>query len=121
MKLKLFFITILLFVLTACIPIRVISKYNPDTYNGYKLIQGYQKADTVGHTDVIKRESDMLACGVRNLMGGNLDLNTQYPDMTDSQVWPRHKKIDNCMKSKGYIIIGKKKCTNKGKPTGLCN
>jgi hypothetical protein len=121
MKLKLFFITILLFILTACIPIRVISKYNPDIYNGYKAIQAYQKKETIGHTDLQQREADIIECGVINLREGNLDLNTRYPNMTSDQVTIRHKNIDNCMKNKGYIIHSAEYCTNKGKPIGFCN
>lgn len=116
--------TILIFLsslLVGCIPIRVIPKYNPDVYNDYKVIQAYQKKETIGHTDIKQREADLYACGVRNLFGGTLDLNTQYPEMTDSQVTERRISIDSCMKSKGYIINSRVHCTAKGKPTGFCN
>ncbi|PIT20864.1 hypothetical protein [Snodgrassella communis] len=121
MKLKLFFITIWLFILTACVPIRVIPKYSLDIYNGYKAIQAYQKKETIGHTDLQQREADIIECGVINLREGNLDLNTRYPNMTSDQVTIRHKNIDNCMKNKGYIIHSTEYCTNKGKPIGFCN
>lgn len=108
-------------VLTACIPIRVISKYNPDVYNGYKPIQAYQKKNSIGHTDPQQREKDVLACGVRNLMGGILDLNVGYDGMTAYQVVERHIRIDNCMENNGYLIKSTESCTRKGKPTGFCN
>lgn len=108
-------------VLVSCIPIRVVPKYNPDLYNGYKAIQAYQKKESIGHTDVEQRKKDAFECGVRNYNGGNLDLSAQFPDMTSEEVVPRRIRIDNCMKKKDYLIDSKENCTIKGKPTGFCN
>ncbi|WOE32908.1 MULTISPECIES: hypothetical protein [unclassified Acinetobacter] len=107
--------------LASCIPIRVVPKYNPDTYNGYKVIQAYQKKESIGHTDVEQRKRDVFECGVRNYNAGNLDLSAQFPDMKDEDIIPRRISIDNCMKKKGYIISNYESCTLKGKPTGFCN
>lgn len=121
MKLLNIIILLSMFVLVSCIPIRVVPKYNPDLYNGYKLIQAYQKKDTIGHTDVEQRKKDAFACGVINYNGGNLDLNVVYPDQTFEQTDKRSKSVYNCMKDKGYIIGSRLECTNNGKPTGSCN
>ena len=115
-----FIIAIALF-LNGCVPIRVIPKYSPDTYNGYKVIQAYQKSDTIGHTDVEQRKRDVFSCGVINYNEGNLDSNALYPNMTDAEVTPRRIRIDNCMKNKGYVISNYESCTINGKPTGFCN
>jgi len=115
-----FIIAIALF-LNGCVPIRVIPKYSPDTYNGYKAIQAYQKSDTIGHTDVEQRQQDAFACGVINYNNGNLDLSQNNPNLTIQQIIDRRIRIDNCMKKKGYIIDSKERCTINGKPTGFCN
>ena len=112
-----FFITLLVGTLSAC----VVPGYNPDLYNGYKVIQSYQKKDTIGHTDPVQRKKDVFSCGVKNYMDGNLDLSVSYPGMTTDQVIARRIRIDDCIESKGYIYYGPSGCTNKGKPTGLCN
>lgn len=114
-------LSLIFVLLTGCLPIRVIPKYNPDVYNHFKTIQAIQKRDTIGHTDVRQREVDLYACGVRNLFDGNLDLNTQYPEMTDTQMDDRRNSIYTCIESKGYIIRDPINCTVKGKPNGFCN
>ncbi len=106
--------------LTACF-MPVVSRWNPDLYNSYTTIQAWQKRDTVGHTNVEQRKKDFFECGVRKFFGGRLDLNTQYPEMTDKQADVRRKNIERCIKLKGYIYIGREKCTKNGKPTGKCN
>lgn len=115
-----FIIAIVLF-LNGCVPIRVIPKYNPDLYNGYKVIQGYQKSDTIGYTDREQRKQDAFSCGVKNYNGGNLDLSQNYPKMTIDEIINRRIRIDGCMKKKGYIIYDTTSCTTNGKPTGFCN
>lgn len=89
--------------------------------NKYKVIQGFQKKDSVGSTDIKQRERDLLNCGVKNFFGGTLDLNTEYPGMTDKQVDQRRNYIYQCMKSKSHVIINTEDCIQKGKSTGLCN
>ncbi|MHA3060838.1 hypothetical protein ACX1N5_10525 [Acinetobacter sp. ANC 4636] len=116
-----FIIAIALF-LNGCVPIRVIPKYSPDTYNGYKVIQGYQKSDTIGHTDVEQRKQDVFACGVRNYFDGNLDIAQSYPDLTNiDKAIIRRDSIYKCLKNKGYVIHSPERCTVNGKPTGFCN
>ncbi|TDB28233.1 hypothetical protein ATCM_11520 [Stenotrophomonas sp. ATCM1_4] len=105
------------FSLTAC----VVSRWNPDVYNGYKAIQAYQKIETIGRTDSIQRKRDAFECGVMNYNEGNLDGNVVYPGMTTQQVMERRIRIGNCMKSKGYAIRSPEDCTNRGRPTGFCN
>ncbi|WP_051940806.1 hypothetical protein [Stenoxybacter acetivorans] len=95
--------------------------FKDDVYNGYKVIQGIQKKDTIGHTDTVQREIDLRACGVKQMFGGTLDLNTAYEGLTDAQITERYWKIVNCMESKDYIFHDYTKCTRKLKPTGLCN
>lgn len=120
MQWKLTILMSTLILLNGCIP-RVVSKWDPDVYNGYTVIQGIQKVDTIGHTDVQQREADVLACGVKKLFGGTLDLSVRYPGMTTTQVKERMHRIYDCMKAKGYIIKTPTKCTEDGKPTGFCN
>lgn len=108
-------------ILSSCVPIRVVSKWSPDVYNGYKVIQGFQKKDTIGHTDVEQRKQDLIDCGVINFFGGTLDLNNVYPNMTDKQLDERRERIYDCMEAKGYIFTSSINCTNNGVPTGLCN
>lgn len=89
--------------------------------NDYKVIQAYQKKESIGYTDIEQRKKDVLECGVRNYNGGNLDLSAQFPDMKNEDIIPRRVSIDNCMEKKGYIIHSYTHCTLKGKPTGFCN
>ncbi len=107
-------------ILTACF-MPVVPSRDPDVYNDYKVIQAWQKHDAVGRTDVEQRKKDFKECGVRKFFGGRLDLNTQYPEMTDKQADERRDKIEKCIKLKGYFYIGKERCTRNGKPTGKCN
>lgn len=86
--------------LVSCIPIRVVPKYNPDIYNGYKVIQGFQKKEMIGNTNTIQREKDLKTCGVLNLRDGDLDLNVVYPNTTFDQTDERSKLVYNCMKKK---------------------
>ena len=108
-------------ILVSCIPIRVVPKYNPDLYNGYKTIQAYQKKETIGHTDVEQRKKDVFACGVKNYREGSLDLSVLYPGMTVEQVIDRRLRFYDCIEKKGYTIIDSSSCTYKGKPRGVCN
>ena len=53
--------------ITAYVTIRVIPAYNPDVYNGYKVIQAYQKVDTIGHTRIhnsVKQMSWLVVSGI---------------------------------------------------------
>ncbi|MGO3859015.1 MAG: hypothetical protein ACTJHL_07180 [Neisseriaceae bacterium] len=107
--------------LSGCIPIRVIPKYNPDIYLVPPAVQGYQKTDTIGHTDTEQRWKDLQACGVRQYDEGRLDLNAFGPDDTTQQVIARRDRINGCMKAKGYVIYSNLRCVKNKKPTGLCN
>lgn len=117
-----YFILVLLATYTcACVPIRVVSKYDPDVYNNYTVIQGIQKKDSIGHTDVKQREKDVLDCGVKNLRNGTLDFNVSYPGMSSEQVDIRRISIYNCLESRNYVLISPERCTDNGKPVGICN
>ncbi|MBP6345016.1 MAG: hypothetical protein KA346_03790 [Neisseriaceae bacterium] len=107
--------------LSGCIPIRVIPKYNPDIYLAPPVIQGYQKTDTIGHTDTEQRWKDLQACGVKNYSDGRLDLSVAYSGMTTQDVIERRKAISTCMEEKGYVIYNRSKCIKNKKLTGLCN
>ena len=54
MKSKKILLLSIIIMLNACIPIRVVSKWDPDTYNEYSVIQAWQKKGTIGHTDINK-------------------------------------------------------------------
>ncbi len=115
--------------LVGCVPIRVVPKYNPDIYAAPPMIQGYQKEETIGHTDVKQREQDLFACGVRNLNDGTLDMdsidsigvNSKYAIEFIDAVDARRNMINSCMGSKGYILINPLDCVYKGKSNGRCN
>ncbi len=107
--------------LSGCIPIRVIPKYNPDIYLAPPAVQGYQKTNSIGHTDTEQRWKDLQACGVIDYNRGSLDLNASGPGETSQQVVQRRDKINGCMKEKGYVIYNRSKCINNKKLTGLCN
>ncbi|MBP6861250.1 MAG: hypothetical protein KBC57_02685 [Neisseriaceae bacterium] len=107
--------------LSGCIPIRVIPKYNPDIYLVPPAVQGYQKADTIGHTDPDLRWRDLQSCGVRQYNEGRLDLGGSRPGETSAQVIARRDRINGCMKTKGYVIYSNLTCVKNKKPTGLCN
>ncbi|MBP6861255.1 MAG: hypothetical protein KBC57_02710 [Neisseriaceae bacterium] len=108
-------------ILSGCIPVRVISKYNPDIYLAPPAIQGYQKANSIGHTNTDQRWEDLQACGVKNYSDGRLDLSVAYSGMTTQDVIERRKAISACMEEKGYVIYNRSKCIKNKKPTGLCN
>lgn len=114
-------ILIFIFLINACVPIRVVSKYSPDIYNNYTVMQGIQKYDRLGRTNIEQRNKDILDCGVRKLNNGTLDVNVKYPDMSDEQVDTRRNSIYKCLEMKGYLIISPSNCTKKGKPLGICN
>ena len=109
--------------LSACSAFYVVPGYSPYVSLAPPQIQGWQKADTIGRTNVDKRWQDFQSCGVKIYRDGHLDLNVQYPGMTSNQVSERSKKIRSCMKNKGYIYLGETECVDgkNNKLTGLCN
>ncbi|MBP6861251.1 MAG: hypothetical protein KBC57_02690 [Neisseriaceae bacterium] len=107
--------------LSGCIPIRVIPKYNPNIYGLPPLVQGYQKTETIGHTDPDLRWRDLQSCGVRQYNEGRLDIGGSRPGETSTQVIARRDRINGCMKAKGYVIYSPERCMKNKKPTGLCN
>ncbi len=121
MKSKKILLLSIIIMLNACIPIRVVSKWDPDTYNEYSVIQAWQKKGTIGHTDIKQREQDLRDCGVRNFFDGNLDLSVSYLGMTTQQVIERRKRISQCIKSKDYIFYDTTHCTKNGKSLEICN
>ncbi|MBP6861254.1 MAG: hypothetical protein KBC57_02705 [Neisseriaceae bacterium] len=108
-------------VLSGCVPIRVIPKYNSDIYLAPPVIQGYQKKETIGHTDPDQRWKDLQVCGVVDYNRGDLDLNASAPGESSKQVIARRENISACMKAKGYVIYSNLRCIKNKKPTGLCN
>ncbi|XDZ50083.1 hypothetical protein AB8Q18_07670 [Neisseriaceae bacterium CLB008] len=107
-------------VLSGCL-IRVVTPVNLDAEYYPPPIQGYQKTDTIGHTDPDRRWHDLQTCGVQKYNGGRLDLNGQGPEETVKQVIARRDKIYQCMEAKGYVIYSIERCIKNRKPTGLCN
>lgn len=109
--------------LSACSAFYVVPGYDPYVSLAPPVIQGWQKADTIGHTNVDKRWQDFQSCGVKIYRDGNLDLTVRYPGMTTEQVKQRSIAISSCMKNKGYIYLGETECVDgkNNKLTGLCN
>ena len=110
-------------VLSACNTFNVVPGYSPYVSLNPPTIQHYQKPNTIGRTNVDKRWQDFQSCGVKKYFDGNLDLNTQYSDMTGEQVKKRRLSIESCMKNEGYIYLGATECVDgkNNKLTGLCN
>ncbi|MBP6861249.1 MAG: hypothetical protein KBC57_02680 [Neisseriaceae bacterium] len=107
--------------LSGCIPIRVIPKYNPNIYGLPPPVEGYQKTETIGHTNTDQRWKDLQACGVKQYNEGRLGLNGSMPGETFQQGINRRDKVNSCMKKKGYVIYSPESCMKNKKPTGLCN
>lgn len=84
-------------------------------------VQGFQKTDTIGHTDPEQRWKDLQACGVIDYDKGSLDLNASEPGETSLQVIARRDRIAGCMRNKGYVIYDTVRFFKNKKPTGLCN
>ncbi|WP_353103427.1 hypothetical protein [Psychrobacter sp. AH5] len=110
-------------VLSACNTFNVVPGYSPYVSLSPPYIQHWQKSDTIGRTNVDKRWQDFQSCGVKKYFDGNLDLTVVYPDMTVEQMSKRRKKIESCMKNKGYVYLGATECVDgkNNKLTGLCN
>lgn len=107
--------------LVACVPMRVVPKWSPDVYNGFKAIQGVQKKDAIGHTNPVQREMDLKECGVVNFFNGNMDLNTKYNGMGSNDVANRRLEIYSCMRNRGYVFFSTEECTENGVDAGVCN
>jgi hypothetical protein len=121
---KVLYLLIFSAVLSACNTFNVVPGYSPYVSLAPPVIQGWQKADTIGHTNVDKRWQDFQSCGVKKYFDGTLDFNTQYPGMTSEDVSKRSKAIRDCIKDKkGYIFIKTTECVDgkNNKLTGLCN
>ncbi len=106
--------------LSGCL-MRVVTPVNLDGQYYPPPVQGYQKKDTIGHTDPDQRWRDLEDCGVMQYNEGRLDLNGQGPRETVKQVIARRDKIYQCMEVKGYVIYSIERCIKNRKPTGLCN
>ncbi|WP_197408053.1 hypothetical protein [Lampropedia cohaerens] len=114
-------VAVVLLLLVACVPMRVVPKWSPDVYNGFKVIQGVQKKDAIGRTDPVQREIDLKECGVIKFFNGTLDFNVFYPGMTSKDVDERRLGIYACMEKRGYDFYDPVNCTNNGKDLGICN
>lgn len=79
------------------------------------IFQGYQKTNTIGHTEPEQRWNDLKACGVKNYSDGRLDLSVAYSNMTTQQVIARRNEIWACTEAKGYVIYGALKCKENSK------
>lgn len=117
------FLSVLAVLLSACNTFNVVPGYNPYVSLDPPLIQHWQKENSIGRTNVDKRWQDFQSCGVKKYFDGNLDLTVVYPDMTVEQMSKRRKKIESCMKNKGYVYLGATECVDgkNNKLTGLCN
>ena len=120
---RMIFLSILAVLLSAFSAFYVVPGYSPNVSLSPPLIQHWQKENIIGHTNVDKRWQDFQSCGVKKYFDGNLDLTVVYPDMTVEQMSKRRKKIESCMKNKGYVYLGATECVDgkNNKLTGLCN
>ena len=74
---RIFCLSILAVILSACSAFYVVPGYSPYVSLAPPQIQGWQKADTIGRTNVDRRWQDFQDCGVKKYFDGTLDLNTR--------------------------------------------
>ena len=108
--------------LTGC----VVADMDSSNYRYFPYVQTFQKPQTMGHTNVQQRRNDLYSCGVDrkyslNSWDDEFRRNMLESGETEEQLDARTKKVENCMKSKGYIIHGFEECGLLKKPSGLCN
>ncbi len=108
--------------LTGC----VVADMDSSNYTSFPYVQTFQKPQTMGHTDVQTRRNDLYECGVDRKFSLNswdekFCRNCLKPGETIEQLTARTKKVENCMKSKGYVMQDFGECGPLKKPSGLCN
>ncbi|UTO05273.1 hypothetical protein NKT77_01035 [Moraxella sp. FZLJ2107] len=88
-----------------------------------KVVQRWQKKDSIGDTDPEQRWRDFQQCGVKDYMNGTLDMNAGTPDMSANDVKKRIKEIEDCMENKNYIYFSEHECRTESqtKLNGKCN
>lgn len=117
---KNFGVVIGVFLSTGC----VVADMDSSNYTSVRYVQTFQKTDQVGRTDIVKRKSDLYSCGVsqsQNLDDNSWSRGGAKSDETFEQHVLRVKKVETCMKQKGYIVFGFDQCGPLKAPTGLCN
>ncbi|WP_336194806.1 hypothetical protein [Hafnia paralvei] len=108
--------------LTGC----VVADLDSSNYDYFPYVQTFQKPQTMGHTDVQKRRDDLYECGVNKKFSLNswdekFRRNSLQAGETMEQLDTRTKKVEGCMKSKGYVLLDFSECGPRKKPSGLCN
>ncbi|WP_313449413.1 hypothetical protein [Atlantibacter hermannii] len=108
--------------LTGC----VVADMDSTNYTSFPYVQAFQKPETPGHTNVQQRREDLYACGVSrrhslNSWDESFKRNALQQGETIEQLSLRTRKIENCMKSKGYVMLDFAECGPLKKPTGMCN
>jgi hypothetical protein len=95
-------------------------------YDYFPYVQTFQNPQMMGHTNVQKRRNDLYECGVDrkfslNSWDNKFIRNGVPPGETIAEHDARTKKIEDCMKSKGYVLLDFSECGPRKKPSGLCN
>lgn len=108
--------------LTGC----VVADMDSSNYDYFPYVQTFQNPQTMGHTNVQKRRNDLYECGVDrkfslNSWDNKFIRNGVPPGETIAEHDARTKKIEDCMKSKGYVLLDFSECGPRKKPSGLCN
>lgn len=108
--------------LTGC----VVADMDSTNYTSFPYIQTFQKPETMGHTNVQKRRNDLYECGVNKKLSLNswdekFRRNALQPGETIDQLITRTNKVEDCMKSKEYVLLDFGECGPLKKPSGLCN
>ena len=109
------------FGLTGC----VVADMDSSNYDYVPYIQTIQNPRTPGHTNVQQRREDLYACGVDrkyslNSWDESFSRNRLLPGETIEQQDSRIQKIEDCMKSKGYVLWDYSQCGPRKKPSGMC-
>ena len=108
--------------LTGC----VVADMDSTNYTSFPYVQTFQKPEMPGHTNVQQRREDLYACGVSrrhslNSWDESFKRNALQQGETIEQLSLRTRKVENCMKSKGYVMLDFAECGPLKKPTGMCN
>ena len=115
------FMTLLL---SACeIPRTVVGGGGSDRFKVAPEVFRWQKVGQFGNTDPEQRKADMIECGVSQKQyfeSFSGKLFHVEPGETIQEYSARSKKFSQCMKDKGYVVLGLLECGPVKENRGIC-